>query len=88
VIVASGHATFVSPFGSSFLLTFLLFIHYNLFTRKPCFQENAFGKVGFAMVLLPTKAYVGTGNPPVDGYVKFCTGSVLLGGMESPSSCN
>jgi len=69
LIVATRHATFIGPFGSSFLLTFLLCICCDLFTRKPCFQENAFGKISFAMILLPTKAYVGAGNLPVDGYV-------------------
>jgi len=83
VIVASRHAMFVSSFGRLFLRAFLLYVDCNLVSRKLCYQENAFGKVSFTMVLLPTRAYVGTGNPPIGGYMKFLIVSVLLGSMES-----
>jgi len=52
-----------------------------LFKRNPHFQENAFRKVGFAMVFLPTRAYIGAGISPVGSYMKFLMGSVLLLGM-------
>jgi len=83
VIVALRHATFIGSFSRLFLWAFLLYVHWNLVSRKPCFQENMFGKIGFAMVLLPTRAYVGTGNPPIGGYIKFCMVSILLRSMES-----
>jgi len=83
VIVASRHAMFVSSFGRLFLRAFLLYVDCNLVSRKLCYQENAFGKVSFTMVLLPTRAYVGTGNLPIGGYIKFCMVSILLRSMES-----
>jgi len=76
-------ATLLCFFSKMLLWAFLLDLRCESFTRKPRFQENAFERVGFAMVPSPTRAYVGVGNSLVEGYGKFSTGSGLVVGTES-----
>jgi len=67
--VERGFCLFLSI--GSFVLGVWSYGPWDVLARKPLFHENRLERAAFLMVVLPTRAYVGSRFSSVGGYVKF-----------------